>query len=94
MNKFELREALRRQPGIHQARDLMRQHQVKATKLYGVLGEMERAGEVLRWGSYNATRWQILERERRVRPVALWEKLGWPDPMTWPETVPLGYTGG
>lgn len=92
MNRFELRQTLRRQPGMWRAVDLMERLGVKADKLYRTLHEMERAGEVVRWGSRGYTRWQIL-RSGQTKRSMLWQAWGWPDPMEWPrEGVPLGYT--
>lgn len=94
MNRFELRLALRRQPGLHKTRDLRAQHGVSKNKLYAVLREMRKAGEVVKWGPNYAAVWQVIEPGKVRKSPALWDKWGWPDPALWPVAgVPLGYVG-
>jgi hypothetical protein len=91
--RMVLRQALRKRPGVYQAREIQKETGATRSLVRAVLVEMERAGEVVRWGPRGYTRWQVLPRD--IRPEAtLWYRWGWPDPMAWPrDGVPLGYSG-
>ena len=91
---FRLRQVLRRHPGVYRAREIQKLCRATKGTTQLTLRKMEQDGEVIRWGTGNATRWQILPREIKPKD-SLWYHLGWPDPMKWPKNgVSLGYSGG